>query len=826
MARIALLLALLSHGSWALDWQQQDGRLYADPLALRQSVLAERRLSLPLPERTLALRLEPVALMAPALAARYPDIHSFRIFEGLRPAGRLTLTKQGLSALVMDGRHHWYLQSQPDGSLSWRQQRPQEGWQEQLRRPKTAAPRRQARQDSAVRQYRLAVAASSSYTAFHGGSKADALAAIVTTLNNLSAIFERDLGIRFQLVADNDQLIFTDPASDPFNDDNDDIDVVTAVINDRIGADNYDLGHVFNTGSGGIASVGVTCSGFKAEGVSGSSNPVGRFYDIDVVAHEFGHQFAAEHSFNGQAGACAGNRVADSAFEPGSGSTIMSYAGICAEQNLQGFSDTYFHSHSIAQIRAFQAGLGCGQVMVTGNAAPSLSVPAAAVIPAQTPFALSGSGSDDNGDSLDFNWEQIDLGAVSNGVAEMVDDGTRPLFRSLVPNASAERELPMRQSLLTGQAALGEVLPSTDRVLHFRLVARDGRGGVSTGETSLQVVASAGPVAFMAPASGNVWVAGRSFTTSWQTAGSQLSPISCSQVALDLSTDNGQFFAPLLASTANDGSEEVMLPAGSASQARLRLRCLQQPFFAISDAFAITTSVDPEVPVITGQQQLAIAEDQPLSLAVTQLFISDSDTPFPDGFSLEAFDGNNYGLSGLRLTPDRDFNGTLQVPVRVFDGSHLSNLFQLRVQVTPVNDAPLAVDDSASVQAGQQLRIEPLVNDSDVDGDALTLVSFDYQGSGQLSQDGNALLYSPASGFSGNEFIDYQISDGELSAAARISLSVVAPPAQAQSGGGGGGALGWLWLLALGNLGRRTRRSHAECACYLPCCCPGCNSSP
>ena len=203
--------------------------------------------------------------------------------------------------------------------------------------------------ESSITTYRIAISAAAEYTAFNGGTVDSAMAEIITLVNRLNQVFQHDLAIKLELVGNNDLLVFTDVNSDPFNNDDSDGDINTGIINDIIGSENYDIGHVVNTDGGGLAVLGAVCDpSYKADGMTGDSNPSNDAFYIDYVAHEVGHQFGANHSFNGTAGACSGNRTSSSAYEVGSGSTIMSYAGICGSQNLQSHSDAFFHARSIS----------------------------------------------------------------------------------------------------------------------------------------------------------------------------------------------------------------------------------------------------------------------------------------------------------------------------------------------------------------------------------------------------------------------------------------------------------------------------------------------
>jgi hypothetical protein len=207
----------------------------------------------------------------------------------------------------------------------------------------------------ALRTYRIAIAATGEYTIFHGGTVELALAAIVTTMNRVNGVYEREIAITMQLVPNNNLIVYTNPSTDPYTNGNPSlmINQNQTTISNVIGSENYDIGHVFGTNSGGLAGLGVVCNNSnKARGVTGSSAPIGDPFDIDYVAHEIGHQFGANHTQNNPC-----NSVSTASFEPGSGSTIMGYAGICAP-NVQNNSDDYFHTRSLQEMGNFISGVG------------------------------------------------------------------------------------------------------------------------------------------------------------------------------------------------------------------------------------------------------------------------------------------------------------------------------------------------------------------------------------------------------------------------------------------------------------------------------------
>ncbi|MBZ0266960.1 hypothetical protein K8I85_02290, partial [bacterium] len=397
-----------------------------------------------------------------------------------------------------------------------------------------------------LRTYRAAIAATGEYTSFHGGTVADGLAAITTTLNRVTGVYERDLSVRMELIPNNDLIVYTNSATDPYTNNSGGtmLGQNQSNLDSVIGSANYDIGHVFSTGGGGIAGLGVVCrNGNKARGVTGLNSPVGDKFDIDYVAHEMGHQYGGSHTFNGNAGSCSGNRTSSSAYEPGSGSTIQAYAGICGSQNVANNSDDYFHLRSFLQMTAYtQSGLGsgCPTVVATGNSPP---VPAAGnvgyTIPASTPFALYGTATDPDGDAMTYCWEEYDLGPAGH---PDTPSGNAPIFRSFPPRTVTYRTFPKIRDIRLNVHTVGELLPTYARTLNFRLTVRDNEGGADWDATSVDVDENSGP--FVVTSIGATpWAGGTARTITWDVAGTDGAPVSCSTVNIRLSTDDGRGFA-------------------------------------------------------------------------------------------------------------------------------------------------------------------------------------------------------------------------------------------------------------------------------------------
>ncbi|UXI68104.1 reprolysin-like metallopeptidase [Tahibacter amnicola] len=575
-------------------------------------------LAIPTPEGQFSeFTLEDAGTMPPELAARFPDIISLMGTDAKGNAVRVNLSPLGFEAMVFDREGGaWVVEPEQinQESSAYRSFRRADvhtssdfrcavhGAQ---RKPSLLAPESapapMTQTGNNLRTMRIAIAATGEYTAEFGGTVAGGLAAINTALNRINQVYQNEFSVRMTLVANNSSIVYINSATDPYTDDDPDalISQNQSNIDSVIGSSNYDVGHVFSTGGGGLAGLGVICSsGAKARGVTGSSNPVGDPFYIDYVAHELGHQFDGDHTFNSETSNCGGgNRESTAAYEPGSGSTIMAYAGICGSDDLQPNSDPYFHARSIEQIHAKLTATSCGSLSVNPNAAPVVTpLTTSYAIPAKTPFMLTASATDANGDSLTYDWEEYDLGGST---AVNVDNGTSPILRSFSPTTSGTRVFPKLSALLSNTSIKGELLPQTARSqLKFRVTVRDNRSGggrsTSADMPAIQVVSN-GPFAVTAPNTAVTWSTGSSATVTWNTAGTTSAPVSCSAVDITLSQDGGNTFPIVLAANvANNGSAGFTVPAGSATtQARVRVMCRNNIFFDISNVnFTITGSSD------------------------------------------------------------------------------------------------------------------------------------------------------------------------------------------------------------------------------------------
>jgi hypothetical protein len=483
--------------------------------------------------------------MEPELAARHPEISTYKAhgLDDPTATARLSLTPQGLHAIILAEKGTFYIEpAEADIHLVYAHADGPEDASfachndDSHNHPATLsqsriAPRQPVSGET-LRVYRLAVGTTGEYAQMYGGGTLNGtLAAVTTTVNLLNAVYERDLAIRLVLVAGQASVIATDPASDGYSSGNPValVNENAARLNNILGAGSYDVGHVLDGGAAasgfafsGLANIGVACwNPYKGGGASllysvQPSNIIAYY----VMGHEMGHQFGAQHTFNGSTNGCSSGRVPDSAFEPGSGSTMMAYRYSCSTEDLFS-SSSYFHLHSVMQINAFIAGNTCPTFLATNNQPPLADAGANYTIPINTPFSLTANGSDPNGDALTYTWEQHDLGAPS---PPGLDDGARPLFRSLDPSASPTRPFPRLSSITSGTLARGETWPSTTRTMRFRVTVRDNRAGASFDEMWLNTRAEAGPFIVTQPAAGASWAGNTPQIVSWNVANTNTAP--------------------------------------------------------------------------------------------------------------------------------------------------------------------------------------------------------------------------------------------------------------------------------------------------------------
>ncbi|MET0395164.1 MAG: reprolysin-like metallopeptidase [Chitinophagaceae bacterium] len=571
-------------------------------------------LSIPNPEgATEQYQVVEAPVMDPALAARYPGIRSFAGVNTSDPGSviRFSIGTDGFHGMILsagrktiyidpvDRQEQYYVVFSRD-AIDYRQAF-------QCLTDAVAAPvvapdpsSLRAADDGKLRTYRLALACTGEYAQyFLDGSettdaqrKAKVLTAMNTLLTRTNAIYERDFGIRMTLISNNDAIIYLNASTDPWTTEWN--TKTQQTIDNVIGNASYDIGHLVHKESsaannnGNAGCIGCVCkTGQKGSAFTSHVTPEGDPFVVDYTTHEMGHQFGANHTFT-----FSNESGTASQFEPGSGSTIMGYAGITGSTDVQPHSDDYFHTRSIEQISDYiklsTGGGACAAVTVTGNTAPTANAGSDYTIPKSTPFTLTGSGTDVNsGDVLTYTWEQMNAGTSSTTIPS-TSATSGPLFRSRTGSTSPSRTFPILSSILDGtNGNQWERLPGVARTLNFRVTVKDNHAGGGNGQTddmTVTISSAAGPFAVTAPNTAVTWAGGSSQTITWSVASTTASPVSCANVKISLSTDGGLTFPTVLAaSTANDGTETLTIPNTPTATARIRVEAVGNIFFDISN---------------------------------------------------------------------------------------------------------------------------------------------------------------------------------------------------------------------------------------------------
>jgi hypothetical protein len=581
----------------------------------------------------------------PELQAKFPDIRSFsgRGLTDRHATVKLSISPQGVQGTVFrTGSQFLELEGQTEiiepyskdrtiyavfksarkrGELPWACNAPEElalfsQWNQKITGERLETPDSNTGE---IRTMRLAQSANGEYSNYFGATNASqvglVLAAFNATLTRSNGVYERDLGVHLNLIPETTRLIFYDPATDPYSDDlgswNEEL--AGAIAAQGITPAMYDIGHMFGASGGGgnAGCIGCVCSDNHDKGMGITSPadeiPEGDNFDIDYVVHEVGHQLGANHTFSYGAIPYPENYGQDK--EVGSGITIMGYAGITIASDVAPHSIDVFHATSIGQIQENLPTRGCpaNGIMPSTNRSPVVAQTSNYTIPIMTPFKLTGSATDPDGDAVTYNWEQNDsalntgvtIAAASANPAKLIG----PNWLTFNSTSSPTKYFPRLSTILAGEfttralpggdpGVLIEALSSVSRDLNFRLTVRDNHPyvpGVAIGQTQytdtrVSVTNLAGPFKVSAPDSTVTWEGGTPQTITWLPANTNLPPVNAGMVNIRLSINGGNTFPIVLkANTLNDGSETVVIPRIGTNAARIMVEAAENIFFDISD---------------------------------------------------------------------------------------------------------------------------------------------------------------------------------------------------------------------------------------------------
>lgn len=737
----------------SLDLEGMKTALQAAPMEYTPEATAPILLDMPMPDgSTKAFEVVESPVMAPGLAARYPSIKTYKGWnpDDPRESIRFGYSPKGFHGTMLTARGAVYIDARTENAnpvyMSYfvKDNPYPELWntfecgtEHREEEVNTSAyegnviENRSPMGQITLRRYKLAIACTGEYAQFHGGTKEMALSAIVTKANRLNQVFERDLAVRMELVENNDQIIFLDPETDGYTNGNPGamLGQNPGIINPIIGINGYHVGHVLgtNSGLGGVAILrGVCIPENKANASSTINQPVGDPFVIDIVAHEIGHQMGANHTMS-----TCHNINGGTAFEPGSGSTIMSYSGICGgNNNVQFNSDPYYHVGSLQEIFThMRLGLGnaCPEKILTGNTEPEVDIPLSNgfFIPLRTPFELTANATDAEGDALSYCWEQYDLGPLNTGLG--TPQGDAPSFRSFPPNESPTRVFPKLEKILANNYDINEVLPTYGRNLTFRCTVRDNNPEGSAAvwaQVAFKADSTSGPFQVLSPNTfADRWTVGANTEVRWDVANTDNDLVNCQTVNIKLSLDGG-FTYPitLLENTDNDGSAFITVPDVETTQARVRVEAAANIFFDVSNQnFTIETATEPGYALTLFPGEVNLCLPDPAIVEIQTASILGFDEPIELSLLGELPVGASYSFSQNQLNPSESATLTIN-----FEG-FFEETIDLRIQAV-TESLDTAYRDLRIITASNDFSSMALLGPADGRDDIQLQTLFSWEG--------------------------------------------------------------------------------------------------
>lgn len=501
--------------------------------------------------------------------------------------------------------------------------------------------------DRKFRTYRLAVSVDGEFSAYHGGTVANSIAAVNNLMSYINPVYERDLSIHMNLIDNNDAVIFLDAATDPYTSANTLNNEVQTTLTNTIGEANYDIGIIFTNQTGGgnagmIASVCQNSQGLvngqvdkkKGSAYAGPVNgtgPQGFIYAM-VIAHEMGHQYGANHTFSrpenvdfGFLGVIQPETGANR--EPGSGTTVMGYPGVTGTYDVMDKHSDQFLHYSISQINNYVKTTTCATTVNLANNPPIVNAGSDYTIPKGTAFKLTAAGSDPDNNSITYSWEEADISApnpvfVFQGSYSFPSQTstTTPNFRVYPPVSSPVRYFPPLNEVLDGSLYnTWNMVSDVARNMKFISLVRDNStegGQTATDEMTVSVDAATGPFKVTSLSLNQNYPSGSTHQLQWNVNGTNAAPVNTQSVNILISTDGGSTFTTLVANTLNDGQETITMPSTPSPKAYIIVESVGNIFYAASPAFAIDHNVTLSCNQYPANGPFAVAPNAPANITI------------------------------------------------------------------------------------------------------------------------------------------------------------------------------------------------------------------